>query len=146
VLAALAGGSLGGAAGEAIDSALALDGSNAKALWLKASQAHEQQHYADALNWWKKLRAALPADSPDARIIDNNIAEDSSLRRLPPPAATATASTGAPAAAVTGTVSLDSRFAGRVQGDAILFIYAKAADSPGPPLAVMRTSASAWPV
>ena len=34
----------------------------------------------------------------------------------------------------------------RVERDATLFIYAKAVDAPGPPLAVMRTTAKAWPV
>jgi len=55
------------------------------------------------------------------------------------------AATGAPAE-VSGTVSLDKRFSDRVQSDATLFIYAKAADSPGPPLAVLRTTVGAWPV
>jgi cytochrome c-type biogenesis protein CcmH len=148
VLASLGGGSLAGAApGDAIDKALALDPSNLKALWLKGSQQHEERHFADALTWWKRLRSALPPDSPDVRIIDGNIAEDSSLGGLSPasPSAAAAAS-GAPAGQVSGTVSLDSRFAGRVQGDATLFIYAKAADSPGPPLAVLRTTANTWPV
>ena len=149
VLASLAGGSLTGAAGSAIDSALAVDPSNTKALWLKASQAHEQRRFADALTWWKRLRSALPADSPDARIIDGNIAEDTSLAGLAPVSA-GTAGAAAPAAAgaaeVSGTVSIDGRLAARVQRDATLFIYAKAADSPGPPLAVLRTTAAAWPV
>ena len=79
VLASLAGGSLSGPAGSAIDSALALDPANPKALWLKASQAHEQHHFGDALSWWRKLRAVLPADSPDVRVIDANIAEDTQL-------------------------------------------------------------------
>jgi cytochrome c-type biogenesis protein CcmH len=79
VLGSLAGNSLSGAAGNAIDQALALDPNNAKALWLKASQAHEQRHFADALTFWHRLRAALPADSPDVRIIDANIAEDTQL-------------------------------------------------------------------
>jgi cytochrome c-type biogenesis protein CcmH len=43
-------------------------------------------------------------------------------------------------------VSLATRFANRVQPDATLFIYAKAADSPGPPLAVLRTKVGSWPV
>ncbi len=149
VLASLAGGSLTGAAGSAIDSALAADPSNTKALWLKASQAHEQRHFTDALTWWKRLRSALPADSPDARIIDGNIAEDTSLAGLAPVsagAAGAAAPAAASAAEVSGTVSIDSRLAARVQRDATLFIYAKAADSPGPPLAVLRTTAAAWPV
>jgi cytochrome c-type biogenesis protein CcmH len=152
VLASLGGGSLGGDAGRAIDSALALDPTNLKALWLKASQAHEQRHFTEALTWWRKLHAALPADSPDLRIIDANILEDTQLAGLPLPAgggaAAAPSAAAKPAgvAEVSGTVSIDSRLAARVQRDATLFIYAKAADSPGPPLAVLRTTASAWPV
>jgi cytochrome c-type biogenesis protein CcmH len=160
VLASLAGGSLGGAAGKAIDNALALDPSNLKALWLKASQAHEQRRYAEALGWWNKLHAALPPDSADVRVIDSNIAEDSQLAGLTPPRQVADGSanpgTGAqvgtapPAAAggvqVSGTVSIDSSLVARVSPDATLFIYAKAADSPGPPLAVLRTTAAGWPV
>ena len=38
------------------------------------------------------------------------------------------------------------RLAGRVAPGAVLFIYAKAADSPGPPLAVIRMAAAQWPV
>jgi cytochrome c-type biogenesis protein CcmH len=149
VLGSLAGGSLAGDAGRAIDSALALDGNNPKALWLKASQANEQHHYAEALGWWKKLRSALPADSSDARMVDANIAEASSLAGAPstapaPSAATAVGPTAG--TAVSGTVSLDRRFTDRVQSDATLFIYAKAADSPGPPLAVLRTTVGTWPV
>ena len=79
VLAALADGALSGEAARAIDNALALDSSNPKALWLKASAEYQQRRYAAALGWWKKLRAELPADSPDARIIDDNIAESAAL-------------------------------------------------------------------
>jgi cytochrome c-type biogenesis protein CcmH len=149
VLGSLAGGSLTGDAGRAIDSALALDGNNPKALWLKASQANEQHRYGEALSWWKKLRSALPADSPDARMVDANIAEASALAGAPPPApaaAVAAPASAATGAEVSGTVSLDRRFADRVQPDATLFIYAKAADSPGPPLAVLRTTVGTWPV
>src|SRR6516162_206951 len=148
VLGSLAGGSLGGDAGHAIDSALALDSANPKALWLKASQANEQRHYSEALAWWQKLRAVLPADSADARMVDSNIAEARSLAgqgQAPSPMTAAAANAGA-SAEVSGTVSLDQRFTNRVQSDATLFIYAKAADSPGPPLAVLRTTVGTWPV
>ena len=149
VLGSLAGGSLEGDAGRAIDQALALDASNPKALWLKASQANEQHRYAEALGWWKKLRAVLPADSQDARTVDANIAEASSLAgtaSAAPATMGATAPSTAGGAEVSGTVSLDTRFTARVKSDATLFIYAKAADSPGPPLAVLRTTVGAWPV
>jgi len=153
-LASLNGGSLGGAAGNAIDSALALDANNTKALWLKASQAHEQRRFGEALTWWKKLRALLPPDSSDARIIDSNIAEDTQLAGGSAGGAAGTAATAAAAATpspaavaeLSGTVSLDSRLSSRVQANDTLFIYAKAADAPGPPLAVFRTLAGAWPV
>jgi cytochrome c-type biogenesis protein CcmH len=159
VLGSLAGGSLAGEAGRAIDNALALDAANPKALWLKASQANEQHRYAEALVWWKKLRAVLPTDSPDARMVDANIAEANSLAgtssaapgattaaATTAAATTATAAGSAAGAEVSGTVSLDRRFSDRVQSNATLFIYAKAADSPGPPLAVLRTTVGAWPV
>ncbi len=144
VSASLAGGSLAGPAGTAIDNALALDPANAKALWLKASQAHEQRRYGEALSWWQKLRAVLPPDSADLRIIDSNIAEDKALAAGAPAVAAVPASGNA--AEVSGEVTLDQRFAGRVASGTTMFIYAKAADSPGPPLAVMRTVAGSWPV
>jgi cytochrome c-type biogenesis protein CcmH len=86
----------------------------------------------------------MPADSPDIRIIDSNIAEAAELAGLPVPQTAA----AMPAAelALSGTVSIDARLAGRVRPGDVLFIYAKAADSPGPPLAVMRTAAGRWPV
>lgn len=142
VLATLAGGSLAGEPARAIDRALALDARHPKALWLKASLAHEQGRYRDSLAVWKQLRATLPATSPDVKIIDANIAEATELAQSPAfPALPAPAQ-----AVVNGTVSIDKALAAQVAPGATLFIYAKAADSPGPPLAVLRTSASSWPV
>lgn len=144
VLGSLAKGSLAGPPARAIDNALALEPRHPKALWLKASLATEDHRYAAALGLWQQLRAAMPADSPDIRIIDSNIAEAAELAGLPVPQTAA----AMPAAelALSGTVSIDARLAGRVRPGDVLFIYAKAADSPGPPLAVMRTAAGRWPV
>jgi cytochrome c-type biogenesis protein CcmH/NrfG len=126
---------------QAIDSALRLDPAHPKALWLKASLAHEQRRYADALVVWKQLRTALPPNSPDLPVIDANIAEASELAGT-----TAAASTPAGGVEVSGTISIDSKLATRIPAAATLFIYAKAVDSPGPPLAVIRQSAGGWPV
>jgi hypothetical protein len=49
-------------------------------------------------------------------------------------------------AEISGTVSIEDRLASHIDQGATLFIYAKAADSPGPPLAVLRLSAGNWPV
>jgi cytochrome c-type biogenesis protein CcmH len=127
---------------QAIENALRLDAAHPKALWLKASLAHEERRYADALVVWKQLRAALPPDSSDVRVIDANIAEASELAGARAPAASAPAG----GTEVTGTISIDSKLAGRVPAAATLYIYAKAVDSPGPPLAVIRQSAGGWPV
>lgn len=143
VLAALAGGSLGGEAGRAIERSLALDPTNEKGLWLKASRAFQERRYADALALWKTLRASLPAGSPDVQLVDDNITEATRLAGGGSPAASTAA---AAPVAITGTVSIDRELAKAVDPQATLFIYAKAVDSPGPPLAVMRTAASAWPV
>jgi cytochrome c-type biogenesis protein CcmH len=143
-LGSLANGSLAGEPARAIDKALALNPRHVKALWLKASLAHEEQHYAAALALWRELRSVMPADSPDLKIIDDNIAEAERLTGAP--AAQAVATAPAIAVGVTGTVSIDRKLAGRVAPGATLFIYAKDADSPGPPLAVMRASAGQWPV
>ena len=145
VLASVGGGSLRGDAARAIDRALALDPRHAKALWLKASLAHEERRFNDALIVWKKLRSVLPPDSSDVQIVDANIAEAAQLAGSPT-AGVAPAPNSGDAAEVDGTVSIDQRLASRVPPGATLFIYAKAADSPGPPLAVLRQLAGTWPV
>jgi cytochrome c-type biogenesis protein CcmH len=159
VLGGEAGNSLrGAAAGRAIEQALAQDPKNPKALWLDASRALEERHYSEALQLWQRLRSVLPPDSPDARLVDANIAEAQDLVQGHGPAAARTSpqmaageATGVSAtrsseAEISGTVSIESRLAGRVGHGATLFIYAKAVDSPGPPLAVLRLTTEGWPV
>ncbi len=145
VLGSLAGGSLDRNAGRAIDRAIAIDANHPKALWLKASLAHQDGRYRDALAVWRKLRGLLPSDSPDARIIDLNIGEAQQLARSGGAAAAIAPQARSPIH-VSGTVTLDAKLAGRVTAGDALFIYAKAVDSPGPPLAVLRTAAGSWPV
>lgn len=76
--ASLAGG-LAGAPEKAIDRALALDPRHPKALWLKASLAHERRQYQEALATWQRLLAVVPPGSSDARIVEANIAEATRL-------------------------------------------------------------------
>ncbi len=147
VLASLTNGSLRGEPARSIERALALKPNHAKALWLKASLAHEERRYADALAVWKKLRAVLPAESPDTAIVDENIREASQLAGAAPPLAAQASPVAANVAAeISGSISLDKRLATRVPPGATLFIYAKAVDAPGPPLAVIRQAAGEWPV
>jgi cytochrome c-type biogenesis protein CcmH/NrfG len=72
-------GLLAGEPAKAIDRALALDPQHTKALWLKASLAHEQRRYKDALTTWQQLLTLVPPGSSDARIVEANMAEASRL-------------------------------------------------------------------
>jgi cytochrome c-type biogenesis protein CcmH/NrfG len=85
VLSALAGGSLGGEAGAAVDTALSLDAWNPTAMRLKASQEHQLHHDAEAIVWWRRLRAVLPPDSPEVPGINTKIAEAEALKNATPP-------------------------------------------------------------
>jgi hypothetical protein len=79
VVASLQDGALGGEPARLIDEALRADPSQPKGLWLKASLAHQQARYDEALVLWQRLREPLPADSPDRRIIAANIEEATRL-------------------------------------------------------------------
>jgi len=76
---ACAGGELAGDPAKALAGALALDPRHTKALWLKASLAHEQHRYKEALTTWQQLLTLVPPVSSDARIVEANMAEASRL-------------------------------------------------------------------
>lgn len=124
----------------ALDAALKLAPQHNKALWLKASLAHEEHNYASALALWKKLRAVVPDSSPDAAIIDANINEAQSLVGVVTSDKTSNAM-----AQVSGSVALDAAIKSQVTSDMTLFVYAKATDSPAP-VAAYRTTVKSWPV
>jgi len=126
-----------------ISAALQLDPRHPKALWLLGSVQTQRGDFLAALGTWQKLASILPVDSPDARIIAANIAEArgriSGAAASAPPAATR-------AASLSGTVQLDPRWRARVPQGTTLFVFARAADERGPPLAVLRTTVGTWPL
>ena len=139
------GGKLDGAPAEYLAHALQLDPDHPKALWLQASLLHEQKHYGEAVAVWRHLAKVLPPDSSDSRIIAANIAE---ALRLAGGAAPAPAAESAPAGAVqiSGTIDIDPKLKAKASSGLALFVFAKSVDSPGPPLAVVRTTVDRWPV
>jgi cytochrome c-type biogenesis protein CcmH/NrfG len=139
-------GRLSGAPAKAIAAALALEPKHAKALWLQASLALEEHRYADALRDWRALRAVVPDESSDARIVDANIEEARSLAGQQPAPGTPAASPALPTVAIRGTVDIDPALASRVMPGMTLFVFARAAEGSGPPLAVLRVQPTRWPV
>jgi len=142
---------LGGAHGKldadaerCIDAALRIDPDHPKALWLKASLQTQEQDFAAALVTWQHLARILPADSPDARIIAANLEE--ARGKLAGGSIPSRPATQSAPVALRGSVRLDPRLRKQVAAGTVLFVFARAADERGPPLAVLRTTAGTWPL
>ena len=142
VTASLNGRSLLGAPATYLGNALRVNPRHPKALWLAASMEHEARQYQAAVSSWERLAAVLGPDSQDAKVIAANLAEDQRLAGGG--AAPAAAATGG--AIVRGEVVLADALKGKIQAGLTLFIVAKSVNSPGPPVAIWRTTTGAWPV
>jgi cytochrome c-type biogenesis protein CcmH/NrfG len=143
VAASLNGNSLVGKPEEYLQAALSLDPQHAKALWLLASLQHETGQYALAASTWKKLTIVVGPDSSNAKLVAANLAED---QQLADSQARAVTMAVANSVAVRGEVVLSDALRSKVPAGLTLFIIAKSVDSPGAPLAVLRTTTGSWPV
>ncbi len=141
------GGHLSGKPEQYLQRALQLDPDHPKALWLQASLYHEQKEYAKAVDVWRHLARIIPADSSDAKIIAANIAEAARLSGDTSGASATPAKAAAGGAAqIDGVIDIDPKLRAKAQAGQVLFVFAKAVNSPGPPLAVVRTTVGQWPV
>ena len=150
-----------------IAKALAADPNNVKALALAGSVEFDKQAYAKAVPHWEKILTLVPPESPIAESMRNGIAEARVKGGLPggvsalaqgtqaaapmsaAPVAAGGAAQTAPAetgARVSGTVTLAPALKGRVSPSDTLFVFARAADGPRMPLAILRKQAKDLPV
>ena len=143
VVAGLNGNSLVGEPEKYVQAALNLDPQHPKALWLQGSLQHETGEYSQAVTTWQTLASVLGPDSPDAKVIAANLAED---QQLAGPAAPSVTVAGAGGLAVRGEVVLSDALRPSVPSGLTLFILAKSVNSPGPPVAILRTTTGNWPV
>ena len=154
VLAMLQNRSVSGEPARLVARALLIDPKNQKALALAGSAAFEQKDFALAVTHWTLARQLAPADSDFAAGLDSSIAEARGLAAgaggvaaAPASAAAATASTATtPSAAVTGRVTLAPALAARVAPTDTVFIFARAADGPRMPLAILKRQVSDLPI
>jgi len=131
-----------------IQQALDADPRHVKALALAGSAAFEARDYAAARAYWERLAALVPAGSEIARSMQGSIAQASRLEAAlagvaPAKAVAATAPATAPA--LTGEVRLSPEMAARVAAGDTLFIFARAAEGPRMPLAIVRRPVGDWP-
>jgi cytochrome c-type biogenesis protein CcmH len=125
--------------------ALQLDPKNLKALALAGSAAFERNNFRAAARYWERMLPLVPADTEDARTIQANV-DEARARSLNKGAAKEdSAKTPAPTA-LRGVVTLSPKFAAQASPDDTVFIFARAAEGPPMPLAVLRKRVRDLPV
>jgi cytochrome c-type biogenesis protein CcmH len=157
------GAAQGGLAGkplELINQALKADPTHWKALALAGTAAFDRKDYAQAIAYWERMKATVPPSSPLSGSIDASIAEARELsglksalgsgtagasanvpptaRPAPSVAAASPAAPAAPGATIAGTVELAPSLAARATPTDTVFIFARAAEGPKMPLAILR--------
>jgi cytochrome c-type biogenesis protein CcmH len=134
VLAMARGQRLEGEPARLVERALEIDPKNLKALALAGTAAYERQDYAGAATLWGRMLPLVPPDSEDARMIAGNVEEAKKLAGI-----------GAHPG-VRGTVRLAPALAKQVKPNDIVFVFARAAEGPPMPLAVLRAKAAELPL
>jgi cytochrome c-type biogenesis protein CcmH len=148
-LAVVNGRNLEGEPSKLVARALEIDPNNLKALSLAGTAAYLRKDFAGALRHWDKL-AQLAPDSDFARQIQRGIDEARRQAGMPAPTAQApapgVASSAAAGASVSGTVTLAQQLAGKASPDDTVFVFARAAEGPRVPLAILRKQVKDLPL
>ena len=140
-----------------VQRALQLDPKNLKALALAGSAAFERKDYKAALDWWGQAIPLAPAGSEFASGLQGSMQQArSAMGDTSPGAATANAAAAVaqaspPAAAgtgkqVSGVVLLSPALAAKTAPDDTVFVFARAADGPRMPLAILKRKVSDLPL
>ncbi|MGL6110906.1 MAG: c-type cytochrome biogenesis protein CcmI, partial [Rubrivivax sp.] len=175
VLAMLQGRNLEGEPLRLVDRALKNDPSNLKALALAGTAAFERKDFAGAVRYWTRARAVAPPDSEFGQGLERGLAEaraaaaaagvpsqstagSTSAVSTPAPAtagataapdaapATVAAAAAAGVASISGRVSLSPALAARVAPGDTVFVFARAAEGPRMPLAILKRSVGELPL
>ena len=148
-LAMVNGRNLEGEPSRLIERALKIDPSNIKALALAGTHAFVRKDYAAALRHWEKLAQLAPSGEM-AQQIQGGIDEARKLSGTPAPSAaqvaTPTQALALPGASVSGTVALDPALVAKARPDDTLFVFARAAEGPRMPLAILRKQVKDLPL
>lgn len=144
-LAVVNGRNLDGEPSRLLAQALAIEPNNHKALLLSGMHAFQQKDYAKALLQWEKVVQLAPGGEL-AQQLQGVIAQ--ARERASGAAAPASAATtaAAPATSVSGTVTLAPALASKARPDDTVFVFARAAEGPRMPLAILRKQVKDLPL
>ncbi|HEY6133559.1 MAG TPA: tetratricopeptide repeat protein [Rubrivivax sp.] len=121
-----------------IDRALKIDPAHLKGLSLAGAAAFNREDYAGAVARWDRVVAIGPADDPLVQNARESAVQAREAGKLPPAPAGPAVAAAAADAAVSGTVSLSPALKAAAAPDDTVFIFARAAEGPRMPLAILR--------
>ncbi len=149
------GGLFNEESGALLSRALELDPDNIKGLWLAGHWKNQSGAYTEALDYWQQAAAQLPADSKDAAVINQQIGQlqaklgitaEPGIAAEPAAAVTAPAADTRQGVSLQVQVSLSADIAAAAAANDTVFIYARAAQGPRMPLAIVRKQVKDLPV
>ena len=149
VLAMLQGQSMVGEPTRLLERALVLDPNNVKALALAGSAEFERKDFAKAIQFWSKAQGLAPPGSDFAKGLASSVEEARLASRqvgTPPTSAKSAPTPALKAASIQGVVSLSPAMKSNVAPDDTVFIFARAAQGPRMPLAILKRKASELPI
>ncbi len=144
-----------------IAKALVIDPKNLKALALAGTAAFDKRDFQTAIMQWKKLLSLVPAESEAAQAATSGISEAQRLAaagaangslpssmptQIAPIEAASIPAIAKVETAVKGTVELDAALRAKVADTDTVFIFARAAEGPKFPLAVIRKQVKDLPM
>ncbi len=139
-------GNLSGKPLELAKRALATEPTHWKALALVGTEAFNRKDYKTAIAYWEKLRASAPPGSAVAQSIDASIAEARELAGVKPGAKPPAVAAAPAAGRVAGKVDLSPALKAKVAPTDTVFVFARAAEGPRMPLAILRRQVKDLPI
>ena len=161
VLAMTQGQSLAGEPSKLVARALQLDPKNLKALALAGSAAFERKDFAAALQYWGQAQQLAPPGSEFASGLESSIQQARSAASAggtpiaaatgaavatPPVPAVTPAGAAAATGQVSGVVQLAAGLAAKASPTDTVFVFARAAQGPRMPLAILKRKVSDLPL
>jgi len=144
VLAMLQGQSAAGEPTRLVERALLLDPNNLKALAIAGTAALERSDPGAAIAYWNRAKQIAPPGSEFSAGLESSL--EVARSRLASPATTPSKPPAVGSSSITGTVSLSPAMAKQVAPGDTVYIFARAANGPRMPIAVLRHRASELPL
>jgi cytochrome c-type biogenesis protein CcmH len=129
-----------------LERALQIAPDNQKALTLAGTAAFARQDYPAAIRYWQRLAANVPADSELGRALSSGIAQAKARATGKVPEANQAQRRSDASKTVSGVVRLSPALAAKAAPEDAVFVFARAAQGPKMPLAVMRKQVKDLPL